>query len=146
MSSSTRSFAVLVLIAGVIAGSCSLLAHRTTADGQPPRAHRHPTSAQVPPDTDVITGELRLDGPCLYLQGRGGDDVLPIWPSGFNALAGPGFLGLRNGPNDEKVFAVGSEILELHGLRVETPPADARVPAACAKYQLFHVGEALNRS
>lgn len=105
-----------------------------------------PTSTQVAPGEDVIKGELRLEGPCLYLLGRDDIDVLPIWPAGFNASAGPTFLGLRNGPDDELLFAAGSELLELHGGRVETPPPDARVPAVCAKYPLFHVREAFNRS
>jgi hypothetical protein len=93
-----------------------------------------------------MKGEMRFEDPCLYLLGRDGVDVLPIWPAGFNASAGPMFLGLRNGPHDDLVFATGSELLELHGMRVETPPPDAQIPPACAKYPLFHVREAFNRS
>ena len=136
---------VLLVVATVIAASCSLLRTPTTGGGEPPRPIDIPTSALVPPDIDTIEGGIRLEGLCLLLDGPG-DDVIPIWPSGYNASSGSRFLGLRNASNDESMFAAGGEALELHGEWVDVPPPDTRVPVACAGYRLFHVREAFNRS
>jgi hypothetical protein len=136
----------LLAVATVCVTACSLLQTLTTAERQQPHPIDIPTSAVVAPNAEVVKGEIRLDGPCLYLDSGGGEHYLPIWPLGFNALAGPRFLGLRNAPDDQMVFAAMSEQLELHGQSVDVPPPDAAVPIACANYMLFHVRTAFNRS
>jgi hypothetical protein len=91
---------------------------------------------------------MRVVGPCLTITVRNGNSagpsILPIWPVGFAAKGGEGEGVRLTGPLGTASDAVDSELLELHGQYVDSPPADAVVPADCADYPLFLVGRALN--
>jgi len=107
-----------------------------------------PVSAMPPNGETTINGEMRVEGPCLFLlqrdRARGDPDVLPIWPVGFAAKGAADEGVLLTGPLGMAKDAVNSELLELHGAFVESAPPDAVVPPACVGFRLFHVARALN--
>jgi hypothetical protein len=134
------------LLAVTLLASCQLILGPTTGGREPPKPFPIPTTAQVVDGDDVVTGMMRYEEPCLFLETRDQRRVLPIWPAGYNASSGSMSLLLRNGPNDVKVFAAGAETLELHGSIVDVPPPDTIIPVVCAGTPLFQVREAFNRS
>jgi hypothetical protein len=111
-----------------------------------------PTSAVEPHADGIVFATFQNDPLCFSvytIEGTSqGPTILPIWPKGFTATIGPrGSRQLYSGPGQEKnAFAVESERLELHGDYVDTAPADAVVAPECAKYPLFLVGRAFNRT
>jgi hypothetical protein len=92
-----------------------------------------------------------MTGVCLYvmtIEGNAqGHAIQPIWPIGFSAKIGPRTVELYSRPGQENnAFAVASQRMELQGEFVDTPPDDAQIRPECARYPLFLVGEAVNRS
>jgi hypothetical protein len=93
---------------------------------------------------------MHLDGPCLFLVVREGDDfgpdILPIWPVGFAAVGGMEYGILLTGPIGKAKNVSNVELMEIHGQYIDKPPADAVVPPDCLKYPLFLVGRVANIS
>ena len=116
-----------------------------------PREIAIPTSAVPGATPDVVLGELRVDGSCLYLikieDNRQGPHLLPIWPPGYRAKAwsmGHGVYRPDEWP--DFAFVAGAERLELRGAFVDAPPPDAVIPPDCPALPFFVVAEAINRA
>jgi hypothetical protein len=118
--------------------------------GDPPAPFPIPTTASAHNGDETVFAWMQREGPCLYLFPRDGHSkgpsIMPIWPDGFHATTGPRSFLLFSEPNEAEAAVAPSELMELHGEYVKTPPADAVIPPECANYPLFLVGRVINRS
>lgn len=120
------------------------------ARGPSPEPFPIPTTASAPTGNEIVLAWMHVDGSCLYLFPKDGHStgpsILPIWPDGFNAKQGPRSFLLYSAPEQEIAAVAISELMELHGQYVKTPPADTVVLPECARYPLFLIGQMINRS
>jgi hypothetical protein len=138
-----------LLVAALLGASCSLLGG-PFGGGNASEPFPIPTTIETPKTSETLRAYMQFDGPCLDLLpivGNAlGPTLLPIWPSGFTAVTGPRTLLLFPAPTTGLGPIGPSEIMELHGQRIDTPPADSVVLPECAKYPLFLVGDAISLS
>jgi len=138
-----------LLAAAFLGASCSLLGG-PFGGGNASTPFPIPTTKETPIRTETLRAYMQFDGPCLNLlpiEGKSlGPTLLPIWPNGFTAVTGPRTLLLFPAPSTGLGPIGPSEIMELHGQRIETPPADSVVLPECAKYPLLLVGDAISLS
>jgi hypothetical protein len=91
--------------------------------GDPPAPFPIPTTASAPTRDEAVFA---------WMQREGRPSVMPIWPDGFNARTGPrGDFVLFSETNQPEAAVAVSELMELHGEYVKTPPADAVIPREC---------------
>jgi hypothetical protein len=138
-----------VLVVAFLGASCSLLGGPFGGGGAS-APFPIPTTKGTPTTNETLRAYMQFDGPCLYLlpiEGNTlGPTLLPIWPNGFTAVTGPRTLLLFPAPITGLGPIGPSEIMELHGQRIETPPADSEVLPECATYPLLLVGDAISLS
>jgi hypothetical protein len=137
-----------LLVAASLGASCGLLGGGFGGDA--PAPFPIPTTKDTQTTSETLRAYMQFDGPCLNLlpiEGNAlGPTLLPIWPDGFTAVTGPRTLLLYPAPSTGLGPIGPSEIMEFHGKRIDSPPADSVVLPECAKYPLFLVGDAVSLS
>ena len=141
-----RHIALTFALAGaVLLTSCSLLRQQTMLGDETPKPFALPTTTATPKRDEVLpVASFGIRGPCAILTMSGKPELLPIWPKGYTAMSGPMYFLLT--PPDGSQDVVDSEMMEVHGEYLDSPPADAVIPPECAKYPLYLVSKVINRS
>ncbi len=139
-----------LLAVAFLGASCSLLRGPFNGGDNASAPFPIPTTTAASTADETLRAYMQFDGPCLYLLPIEGNNLgptrLPIWLDGFTAVTGPGTLLLFPAPSTGLGPIGPSEIMELHGQRIESPPADSVVLPECAKYPLFLVRDAISLS
>jgi hypothetical protein len=110
-----------------------------------PKPFALPTTTATPKRDEVLSvATFGIRGPCTTLIVSGKPELLPIWPTGYTAVSGPRYFLLT--PSDGSQDVAASEMMEVHGEYLDSPPADVVIPPECAKYPLYLVSKVINRS
>jgi hypothetical protein len=138
-----------VLVAAFLGASCNLLGG-PFGGGNASAPFPIPTTNETPLTSETLRAYMKFDGPCLDLlpiEGNSlGPALLPIWPNGFTAVTGPRTLLLFPAPSTGLGPIGPSEIMEIHGQRIDAPPADSVILPECAKFPIFLIGDAISLS